>query len=257
MVMGNRRRQHDRVVLQPLGRNVATLGVLLMLLVHLVVLGVWALMGNEAINAVYHEGGLSWAGVREGRVWQLVSHQWLHGGWFHLLANAFLFYYASARLSHIFGNSKILQLFLLTSVAAGLAHLASQIMVPSLRGGILVGASGGITGMLLGFFALSPQSRMLLLPVSARNLAKGFLISSALLVVMNPALGLPLLGDVGIWISQGFGEEIFQWAHLAHFVGGLTGWLCVERFLPKLLSSSDLEKMRREKEMSAELLGDG
>lgn len=255
--MGNRRQERERVMLQRPGMNVATIGVVLMVLVHFAVLIVWKLDGESAAISLYYEGGLSWVGMSEGKFWQLLTHQWLHGGWIHLIANAALFYYASARLSHVFGSWKIVQLFLLSSVGAGVAQVVAQAFFPSLRGEILVGASGGIMGLLLGFFALSPQSRMLFLPVSARNLAKGFLISSALLFVMNPALNIPLLGLLGEWFAQGFGDEVFRWAHLAHFIGGMIGWCLVERFLPKLLTSSDLARMRREREMEADLLRDG
>lgn len=169
------------------------------------------------------------------------------------MTNAFLFYYAAARLSHVLSNQRIAVLFLISSLGAGIAQVLSQALFPALQGGVLVGASGGIMGMLLGFFALSPDSRMLLLPVSARNMAKGFLISSALFTVVNPALGLPLVSDLGIWLGGLLGEEVFQIGHLAHFVGGLLGWTCIGRFFPKLLTRQDLARMRLDEEVTSEL----
>jgi len=230
----------------------ATFGTSMMLGVHFLVLGVWLRGGELEVNALYSACGLSFLGVLEGQLWQVLTHQWFHGGWIHLLVNSFLFCYASVKLSSILNQTKILKLFLLTSVAAGLAHVLSQVYFAQLRSGILVGASGGITGMLLAYFALSPESRMLFLPISARNLAKGFLISSALLFLMTPSLGLPLMASLGKWLSSTFKVEMFQWAHLVHFVGGAVGWVCVERFLPKLISSRDLEQMRQTQDSSLE-----
>ncbi len=236
------------VMLQAPGVNAATFGVLLMLAVHLAVLSVYSLWGEMAVRSLYTSGGLSWEGVRGGRIWQLFTHNWFHGTWSHLLLNAALFYYAAARLSHVLGSWRILILFLICGMGAGLVHILAQAAFPGLPGQPLVGASGGVMGMLLGFFALSPESRMLLLPVSARNLAKGVLISSFLLFIMTPGLNLPLMADFGRWLEGAFGKSVFQIAHLAHFAGGFLGWALILRFFPRLLTRDDLERMRIEGE---------
>jgi membrane associated rhomboid family serine protease len=245
--------KRQRVMLQSPGFNVATMGLLSMVAVHFLVLFTWNVDGEEAAYRIYQEGGLTWAGVCSGKVWQFFTHSWLHGGWGHLVANAFLFYYAAARLSHVLSNRRIAVVFLLTSLAAGVAQVLSQAMFPGLQGGIFVGSSAGIMGMLLGFFALSPDSKMLFLPVSARNVAKGFLISSAFFTLINPALGIPLMSDVGLWLSGLLGNEVFRWGHLAHFVGGILGWTCIGRFFPRLLTSQDLARMRMDNEVAAEV----
>lgn len=236
------------VMLQAPGVNTATFGVLIMVAVHLGVHSVYSVLGESAVNSLYYRGGLSWEGVREGRVWQLFTHNWFHGTWSHLLLNAALFYYAAARLSHVLSSWRILTLFLICGMGAGLIHILAQAAFPGLPSQPLVGASGGVMGMLLGFFALSPQSRMLLIPVSARNLAKGILISSSLLFMVTPGLNIPLMSDFGRWLESAFGGGIFQIAHLAHFVGGLLGWVLILRFFPRLLNSADLAKMRIERE---------
>jgi membrane associated rhomboid family serine protease len=236
------------VMLQAPGVNAATLGVLIMIAVHLTVLSVYKLWGTTAGDLLYYRGGLSWDGVRNGQIWQLFTHNWFHGTWLHLALNAALFYYAAARLSHVLGSLRILILFLICGMGAGLVHILSQAAFPGLPGQPLVGASGGVMGMLLGFFALSPESRMLLIPVSARNLAKGVLISSSLLFIMTPGLNLPFMADFGLWMEGACGESLFHIAHLVHFVGGLLGWVMILRFFPRLLDSNDLARMRGESE---------
>ena len=233
------------VMLQSPGINVATLGVALMLVIHVVLYLVYHSRGSEALHYFYMKGGLSWNGLCEGQIWQLFTHSWLHGNWFHLGLNCLLFYYAAARLSHVLGSWRILALFLICSLAAGLAHVAAQAFFSDLSDGLLVGASGGIMGMLLGFFALSPQSRMFLIPISARNLGKGVLISSSFLFILTPGLSLPLLSDLGFWLEGAFGPSFFKISHLAHFVGGFLGWVLIPRFFPRLLTLDDLARMRR------------
>lgn len=236
-------------MLQNPGLNIATFGVLIMLAVHLSIYSIHRLGGDAAVDSFYLAGGLSWEGIKGGQIWKLFTHNWLHGNWSHLFLNGILFYYASARLSHVLSSWRILTLFLICGMGAGLAHVMTQAIFPSLPSGLLVGASGGVFGMLLGFFALSPDSRMLLIPVSARNLAKGVLISSSFLFIATPGLNLPLMADLGRWLEGAFGPTLFQIAHLAHFIGGLLGWALILKFFPRLLTREDLEEMRLENEL--------
>ena len=90
---------------------------------------------------------------------------------------------------------------------------------------------------------------MLLIPVSARNLAKGVLISRSFLFIVTPGLNLPLMSDLGKWLEGAFGPFLFQIGHLAHFVGGFLGWALILKFFPRLLTREDLDKMRLEKEL--------
>lgn len=236
------------VMLQRPGWNTATLGVIVMVVVHLASYAAFWWGGDESYESFYQKGALSWSGVSQGEGWQVLSYFWMHGSWTHLIINAVMFYYASARLSHVLSSGRILLLFVLCSVGSGVVHVFAQLMLPGLPQGLLVGASGGVTGLLLGHFLLSPDSRMILLNISARNLGRGFLISSLLLFLMTPGLGIPLMADLGAWLEQGFGPIIFQVAHLLHFWGGTMGALCITYFLPKLLSLEDLMDMRAKRE---------
>lgn len=236
------------VLLQAPRLNAATIGVLLMVGVHLLICVLFWREGPELIAAIFYQwGGLSWEGAASGRVWQLVTHAFLHGNSLHLGINAFLFYYAAARLSHFLSSRRIFALFLFCAVGSGLTHLMAQAIFPSLP--VLVGASGGITGMLLGYFSISPQSRMMLLKVSAGNLCKGVLIASAFLFLVSPDLDLPVVSNAGRLLEQIFGPALFRAAHLVHFSGGVMGWFLIGRFLPRLLNRHDLIRMRLEGEV--------
>jgi len=145
-------------------------------------------------------------------------------------------------------NWRVFSLFMVCGVGSGLAHVISQAFFPEIPA--VIGASGGVTGLLLGFFSISPDSRMILLNISARNLSKGVLISSALLFVMSPWLNLPFLAGLGHWLGAAIGDFVFKAAHLVHFAGGLLGWTMIARFFPKLLTSGDLSRMRLEREVN-------
>lgn len=238
------------VKLQRPGWNVATIVPLSMILVHLILLGLsWPRGGIAPV--FYQWGGLFWGGLSQGRIWQLVSHIWLHGNWLHLGVNVLLFYYAAARLSHFLNGARILGLFLVCGVGSGLAHVMAQVAFPELAG--VVGASGGLTGLLLGYFSISPDSRMIFFKVSAGNLAKGILIASGLLFLISPMAGISFLSPLGRSFEAVFGPGVFRAAHSVHLAGGLLGWFLISRFLPPLLTRDDLARMRLEREVHSAL----
>ena len=244
------------VMLQMPGFNVATVGTVIMVVIHLIIVntgGIYPDGPEGGVRDLIVQAGLSWEGVSSGQIWQIFTYFWLHGGWMHLVFNVILFYYACARLSHVLSEPRILALFLAASIGSGLIHIFAQAVFPGMPRAPLVGASGGVMGLMLAYFALSPGSRMLLIPISANNLAKGFLIASLLLFLVTPTLGIPFLSDLGHWLVGLFDESFFQIAHLLHFAGGLIGWVTIPGFFPKLLTLEDLVKMRDRSEIAGGL----
>lgn len=240
-------------MLQRPGFNVATVGSVVLVVIHLIIFSTGGIYSNESeggLRDVIVLGGLSWDGVASGQVWQIFTYLWLHGGWGHLIVNVVLFYYGCARLSHVLSEPRILALFLATGIGSGLIHIFAQAVFPGLSRDPLVGASGGVMGLILAYFALSPGSRMLLIPVSASNLAKGVLIASSLLFMLTPSLGVPLFRDLGQGLVDLFGEGVFRIAHLLHFSGGLIGWIAIPGFFPKLMTLEDLVRMRKKSELA-------
>lgn len=246
------------IMLTAPGWNLPTLGALLLLTMHVLVVSfVWT-SGEEAANTFYAENGLSWAGLKEGNFLAYFTHLFLHGNGVHVLVNAFLFYYAASRLGHVLRPLKVILLFVVSGLLAALVHVLAQAIFPELPSAPLVGASGGVMGLCLAFTVLYPDSRIALLKVSARNLGKGLLIASALLFLITPGLNVPLFSIVGEWSEGLFGAELFKIAHLLHFFGGLTGMILVERMLPALVTLDELkaERVAREGEMMAAQAGE-
>jgi membrane associated rhomboid family serine protease len=90
----------------------------------------------------------SWAGV--------LTYGFLHGGWAHLLGNLWFFWVFGARLEERVGWRRMVGLFGVCSVAAGLVHAAStpDSAVP------LVGASGAISGVMGALWWVEPAGAM-------------------------------------------------------------------------------------------------
>jgi len=190
--------------------------------------------------------GLSREGIFAGKIWQLISYGFLHGGWWHLGINGVFLLLIGSRIEHMAGRAVLIKALLLGVSGGGIGHL---LLAP---GGddapLLVGLSGGCLSLLLLLVTLSPQSRMMPLPVSGRNLGLGILSAELILALMNPALGIPGLADLGRrLVGDGMGA-LFEMGHACHFGGGVAGWLFGRWLLRQRVSLTSLRRDRERRE---------
>ena len=159
------------------------------------------------------------AALREGRflsqpVLALISHQFLHGGWFHIGANMLYLW--------IFGNNVEDRLgrpaYLLFYLAGGVAAAFAQVAIDPTSDVPLVGASGAIAAVLGAYFVMFPRARVL---------------SIVFVVVFFQLIEVPAVLVLGVWFllqvidglaSLGVtdingGVAIF--AHIGGFVAGM------------------------------------
>lgn len=182
--------------------------------------------------------GLSREGLLGGKVWQLVTHAFLHGNGLHIAINLMVILLIGARVERIGGAAMVLKVFFAGVVTGGLAQMF--LSSPVHRGEILVGASGGATALLLWLTTVSPESRMWPVPVSGRNLGLGILIAEALL------LGVDWVAPISE--IRGLGGV----AHGCHFGGALAGWWLAFRLLRPTLTLENLKKERARRETANE-----
>lgn len=144
--------------------------------------------------------------------WQIVTYAFLHdpSNFTHILFNMFGLYMFGSEIERLFGGRFYLLYYLASVVVAALTHL----LVTSLMGAPpapMVGASGGIYGLLLAFGWYFPQRRIVLLfppiPMQARTFVIVFGALELFLGVTGTAAGV---------------------AHFAHLGGMLGGWLMIE-----------------------------
>ena len=142
--------------------------------------------------------------------WQLVTYSFLHGSLPHIFFNMFGLYMFGSDIERLFGARFYLAYYVVSVIVAGLCHLA----VTSAMGAVpapMVGASGGIYGLLLAFGWYFPQRRVMLLfppiPMSARTFVMVFAALELFFGVTGTAAGV---------------------AHFAHLGGMLGGWAMIE-----------------------------
>jgi membrane associated rhomboid family serine protease len=157
--------------------------------------------------------GLSLEGIRHGFVWQLLSYQFLHANWLHLALNSWCIFVFGQAVELALGRRRFLQLYLVSGVVGGLAHILLSLVMPTHFGGVVVGASAGLYGLIAAFATLFPgQELRLLFPpiaVTARALA-------------GVSAGIALVGLV--WGIFQPGDRV---AHDAHLGGMLAGFIYV------------------------------
>lgn len=235
------------------GFDVLTIVSLLLLLAHGLV------VANGGVRGLYDQGfysvvGLSWPGLQEGKLWQFGTHFLFHGSVVHLLFNWLMIYLIGGSVMHILGGRAFAKIFFGGVLAGAILHVLLQPVYPTGMKGEpafapLVGASAGAMALLLALTSLSPDSRMWPLPVSGKNLGRGMLLASALLFLLTPGLGIPVLSAAGSWLARygGF-DALFRVSHLAHLGGGLVGFFYARRLMRVPVSLEDLRRARERKE---------
>ncbi len=191
----------------------------------------------------YETFGLRRTDFLSGKLWQIGSYGLLHGDVWHVGMNGLLVLMIGARIEHMAGSAVMLRVTVAGVLSGGLFHLL-------LGHGLLIGMSGGCMALLLMLATLSPQSRMMPLPLSAKNLGVGILLAALILALINPALNFPVFSQAGRAVeSYGLGAW-FQIGHACHFGGALAGLLYGRWILrPRItLESLRRERARREAE---------
>jgi membrane associated rhomboid family serine protease len=142
--------------------------------------------------------------------WQLVTYSFLHGGLAHIFFNMFALYMFGSEIERLFGSRFYACYYFAAVVSAAITHLVSTAWM----GGApvpMVGASGGIYGLLLAFGIYFPHRRVMLLfppiPMPARVFVFGFALLELVLGITQTAAGV---------------------AHFAHLGGMLGGYLMIQ-----------------------------
>jgi membrane associated rhomboid family serine protease len=182
--------------------------------VLLVVNSVAFILQLTVLPHVIHESylALSLEGLRRGYVWQLLTFQFLHAGWLHLILNCWALYMFGRDVEWTLGKARFIMLYFSSGVVGGLFQEFVALIWPHYFGSAVVGASAGIFGVVSAFAMLFPERPLMLLilfviPLKMR--AKYLLLINLLLT----ALGLS-------FPKSFFGGNV---AHAAHLGGILTG----------------------------------
>lgn len=145
---------------------------------------------------------------------RLVTMQFLHGGWLHLIGNLWFLHLFGDNVEDRMGSWNFLRFYLVCGVIAGLLHLHfnSGSPLPAL------GASGAISGVLGAYIMMFPAAKLEVF---------------FLLVIFPIRFTLPAVIYLGLWFYlqyssatlslglPGSSSGVAFWAHVGGFLAGL------------------------------------
>lgn len=142
------------------------------------------------------------------RVWQLITYAFLHGSVAHIFLNMFALFMFGSGLESYWGARRYLIYYFVCVLAAAVTQLAVEGAASGAEP--VLGASGGIFGVLLAFAWYFPRQRLIVLPIPIPIPAWLFVTIYALIELFS---GLTRT-------QQGV-------AHFAHLGGMAGGALCI------------------------------
>ncbi len=140
------------------------------------------------------------------------TSMFLHGGFLHLIGNMLYLWIFGNNIEDAMGHGRFILFYLLTGVAASMAHFFTDLNseIPT------IGASGAISGILGAYILLYPRAQVLVL------IFLGFFIR-VMYVPAGLALGFYFLLQIlqgTLTFGQG-GGGVAWFAHIGGFIAGL------------------------------------
>lgn len=117
------------------------------------------------------------SGIKILEVWRLITYQFLHRDFWHILFNMLGLFFLGPTLEQRWGSRRFLQFYLMCGAAGGLLYILLT-SVHVLAMGTLVGASGAILGLLAACAILFPHFTVFIFifPVPIRIAAIIFIV---------------------------------------------------------------------------------
>ena len=147
--------------------------------------------------------------------WQLLTYGFLHAGVLHIVLNMYALWMFGSRLEYLWGGRRFAAYYLACVVGAALVQLVvSEISLA--QGGEaypVLGASGGVFGVLLAFGLTFPETRLMLLFPPIPIKAKWFVLIYGVIELVAGVTG-----------------TLEGMAHFAHLGGMLTGLILLYRW---------------------------
>ncbi len=155
--------------------------------------------------------------ILKGRIWQLITYAFMHGGFGHLFFNLLALYFFGQRLEYRWGSGPFARFCIIVGAGAVLTHLAvvglRYAVVGSPMNDIIIGLSGVIYGIMIACAMYYPDDIVyfqFFIPIKLKYLV----LIMGILTLLSAGGGL-----------NGAGTGV---AHLTHLGGLLFGFLYVK-----------------------------
>ena len=157
---------------------------------------------------------LSLEGLRSGYVWQLLTFQFMHAGWLHLIFNGVAIFFFGRSVETILGRGRFLAVYFSSGILGGVVQMLFALMFQSFDAPV-VGASAGAYGLVAAFAVIHWTEQFTLLFYFIPVTLRGKTLLWGTLALAGIGLAVP---NSGI-------------ANAAHLGGILTGFFYVRQIV--------------------------
>jgi membrane associated rhomboid family serine protease len=172
---------------------------------------------------------LSLAGLEHGFVWQLLTFQFMHAGWLHIIFNSLAIFFFGRSVETVLGSRRFLAVYFSSGIIGGVVQMLFALMFQSFDAPV-VGASAGAYGLVAAFAVINWTEQFTLLiyfiPVTMR--------------------GKTLLWGIIAFALIGMADVNSGVANAAHLGGILTGFFYVRQIVQGRWPQLEIPPRRRE-----------
>lgn len=98
------------------------------------------------------------------QIWRVLSFQFLHGGFMHILGNMLGLYFFGTTIENLWGSKRFLWFYFTCGTIGGVLYVIFC-RLEFFDGAPLIGASGGVLGLMMACAILFPQMKIFLFPI--------------------------------------------------------------------------------------------
>ncbi len=182
-------------------------------------------LAKQVLENRFHNHGfisnyfaLSTGGLAHGYVWQLLTYQFLHANWPHLILNGWVILVFGSVLEQWLGGRRFILLMFSSGIIGGAFQILTALLWPGLFGGGVVGASACACGLVGAYAMLFPEQELTLLI---------FFLFRVRMRALTLLMVFVVIAGMGIIFP------IDNLANAAHLGGLATGWFYVKKMLKK------------------------
>ena len=161
-----------------------------------------------------HPDWAAYVGFPVDSYWAILTHQFLHGGWLHIVANMWTLWIFGDNVEDRMGPLRFIIFYLVCGVLAALTQVlvTPDATIPS------VGASGAIAGVLGAYLLFFPTARLIvLIPI----LFFPFFFELPAVIFLVFWFFIQLFSGTAILASPQQVGGIAFWAHIGGFIAGI------------------------------------
>jgi len=142
----------------------------------------------------------------------LVTSMFIHGGWFHILSNMWVFFIFGDNVEDRLGSGRFLIFYMVSGVVA---NVLQALVFPTSRIPA-IGASGAIAGVLGAYFLFFPTARVVtLIPI----------------LFIPWIVNIPAIFYLGFWFISQIYSGLFSLGAVGASAGGVAWWAHIGGFI--------------------------